>query len=397
MIEGPKWCGKTRTAMERSRSKLFMNDPDEFARNMKALETKPSSLLVGDVPRLLDEWQIAPLLWDAVRFEVDMRQEFGQFILTGSAVPPEGSTHHTGTGRISRMLMRPMSLFESGESTGAVSLARFFADEAEQCAQTELSIDDLAYLIVRGGWPASIGLNEADASDVAADYVDAVTKQDITRVDGVLRSPSKAQVLMRSLSRNVSTECSIMTISKDMAGDDETTSLPTVSAYIDALRKIFVVEDLPAWNPSIRSKTPIRSTPKRFFVDPSIAAASLRLGSASLMGDFLYFGQLFESLCLRDVRVYADAIDADVFHYRDKTGLEVDFVVVGRDGSWGAFEVKMGEMRSDEAADNLLKLKGRVDASKTGEPSFLGILTAGNHAYKRDDGVHVVPIGCLGP
>ena len=395
LIEGPKWCGKTRTAEEKAASTIYMQDPDLNASYMKAADTKPSILLNGNTPRLIDEWQMAPVLWDAVRFAVDQRGETGQFILTGSAVPQDDGTRHTGTGRISRMLMRPMSLFESLESNGAVSLQSLFdgADDIE-CFST-LTIEALAAALTRGGWPASIGQKESVALRRVQDYVDAVINIDVSRVDDVKKSPARLRSLMRSLARNVSTMASIATIRDDIAGTDETVSDKTISGYLNALRRIFVVEDLPAWNPAMRSKTALRTSPKRHFIDPSIATAVLRAGPDGLLSDFSTFGLLFESLCIRDLRVYAQAIDGEVFHYRDKSELEADAIVHLKDGRWGAVEVKMGAKEIEAAAESLKILRERINLDKMNEPSFLMVLTAGELGYRRKDGVYIVPIGCL--
>jgi predicted AAA+ superfamily ATPase len=400
LIEGPKWCGKTRTAEEKAASALYMQDPDQSASYLRAADIKPSLLLKGDTPRLIDEWQMAPVLWDAVRFAVDQRRETGQFILTGSAVPKDNQ--HTGTGRISRMLMRPMSLFESLESNGTVSLKSLFdGNTSEESGHSSLTIEELAFVLVRGGWPASVRQSasmeaaEATALRQVHDYVDAVINIDVSRVDGIEKSPVRIRALMRSLARNVSTTASITTIHRDIAANEKTISEKTISAYINALRRIFVIEDLPAWNPAMRSKTVLRTAPKRHFVDPSIAAAVLRADAESLLQDFNTFGLLFESLCVRDLRVYAQAIDGEVFHYRDKSGLEADAIVHLNDGRWGAVEVKMGTKEIEKAAENLKILRDKINLDKMKEPSLLMVLTATESGYQRDDGVYIVPIGCL--
>lgn len=397
LIEGPKWCGKTRTATQASKSQLYMQDPDKQVSYLKAADTKPSLLLNGDTPRLLDEWQTAPVLWDAVRFAVDRRGELGQFILTGSAVPVDNAVQHTGTGRISRMMMRPMSLYESGESNGSVSLKDLFDGGTDIEGFSNLTIEQIAFAITRGGWPASVGENEKVALRHAIDYVEAVINADVSRVDGVEKNPVRVRALLRSLSRNISTMATIKTIYDDIAmGDaDERISEKTISQYLNALDRIFVTENLPAWNPALRSKTAIRTSPKRQFSDPSIATAVMRLTPERLLEDFNYFGFLFESLCDRDLRVYAEAIDGQVFHYRDASGLESDAVICLNDGRWAAVEVKLGSKEIEEAAEHLLKLKDRVNTEKMREPSFLMILTGTEIAYRRDDGVYVVPIGCL--
>lgn len=398
LVEGPKWCGKTATATRASNSQLFMQDPDKSASYLMAADTKPSLLLQGDTPRLLDEWQSAPVLWDAVRFMVDQRGgKPGQFILTGSAVPQDDAVQHTGTGRISRLMMRPMSLFESLESNGMVSLKSLFEGKTNPEGFSELSIESIASAIVRGGWPASIGDEESIALRHAVDYVEAVINADVSRVDGVEKNPARVRALMRSYARNIATMATIRTIRDDIAIGDADTSVSekTISQYLTALDRIFVTENLPAWNPVLRSKTAIRTSVKRHFVDPSIATAVMRLTPSRLLDDFQYFGFLFKSICTRDLRVYAEAIDGQVFHYRDASGLESDTVVCLNDGRWAPIEVKLGTKEIEEASEHLLELKAKVDTKKMKEPSFLMILTGTEFAYRRDDGVLVVPIGCL--
>ncbi|MCD6342222.1 MAG: DUF4143 domain-containing protein, partial [Spirochaetaceae bacterium] len=304
---------------------------------------------------------------------------------------------HTGTGRISRIKMRPMSLYESQESSGSVSLQDLFQSSVEIAGTSSIEIEQLADILVRGGWPASIHMSSNIAEKNVRDYVDAVINQDISRVDFVEKSPEKVRTLMRSIARNVSTEAALTTLRNDLEGKDESISMPTISSYMNALERIFVIEDLPAWNPALRSKTPLRTTPKRHFVDPSIATAVMGISHKRLLEDFNTFGYLFESLCIRDLRVYADSLDGNVYHYRDKTGLESDAVLVLRDGSWAAVEVKMGADEFDSAAKNLKKFVNRINTEKMQEPSFLLILSATEHAYRRKDGVYVVPLGCLKP
>ncbi|MGE4567774.1 MAG: ATP-binding protein [Bacteroidales bacterium] len=395
LIEGAKWCGKTRTASHIAKSILFMQDPDNSASYQAMADTKPSLLLKGEVPRLIDEWQMAPVLWDAVRFEVDKRGDVGQYILTGSAVPADNITAHTGTGRISRMLMRPMSLFESNESNGTVSLGGLFSANHNIESISELSIERIAFALCRGGWPASVLTNEASALRMSRDYVEAVINHDVSRVDDVEKNPERVRLLLRSLARNIATLASIQTIKSDIEATDISISDKTISYYLNALRRIFVVEDLPAWLPSMRAKSAIRTSAKRHFVDPSIATAVLRTSPEGLLHDFTTFGFLFESLCTRDIRIYAQAIDGDVFHYRDKSGLEADLIVRLRDGRWGAIEVKLGNKQTEEAANNLLALHAKIDEEKMGQASFLMVITGGQYAYRRKDGVLVVPIGCL--
>lgn len=398
LIEGPKWCGKTWTARRASKSQLFMQDPDRAATYKQIADTKPSLLLEGETPRLLDEWQVAPVLWDAVRFTVDVRGGTGHFILTGSALPPEEETpDHSGAGRISRFKMRPMSLYESQESTGSVSLRALFDGVEDVYGQSSMSLEEITFALVRGGWPEAVTGPERSALKRSINYVETIIQTDISRVDNIKKDPIKVRDLMLSLARNTATMATIKTIQDDIArGDiDNTLSSPTIYGYLNALERIFVVEDLPAWSPSLRSKTAIRTTPKRHFIDPSIATAVMRLTPSRLLKDFAFFGFLFESLCVRDLRVYADGNDGQVFHYRDANGLEADAVVVLHDGRWGAVEVKLGAKQIDEAATHLLALKERVNTDKMLEPSFLMILTAGEFAYRREDGVFVVPLACL--
>lgn len=395
LIEGAKWCGKTSTASHAAKSILYMQDPDNAASYQAMADTKPSLLLKGATPRLIDEWQMAPVLWDAVRFEVDKTGGAGQFILTGSAVPADNLTAHTGTGRFSRILMRPMSLFESNESNGTVSLGELFDGNRAIEAMSELTIEKIAFALCRGGWPAIVRRNEASALRMSKDYVEAVINHDVSRVDDIEKNPERVRLLLRSLARNTSTLASIQTIKNDIEATDISISDKTISSYLNALRRIFVVEDLPAWLPSMRSKTAIRTSSKRHFVDPSIATAILRTNPDGLLNDFVTFGFLFESLCTRDIRVYAQALDGDVFHYRDKSGLESDLIVRLRDGRWAAIEVKLGNKQIDEAARNLLAIKSKIDEDKMGQASFLMVITGGQYAYCRNDGVLVVPIGCI--
>jgi len=397
LVEGPKWCGKTSTARQLSKSYLYMQDPDQRSNYMKTADNKPSFLLRGETPRLIDEWQIAPVLWDSVRHEVDMRGEMGQFILTGSTVPiMDENISHTGTGRIARIRMRTMSLIESGESNGEISLKELFSDTNDIEGYANLSIEELARCIVRGGWPSSVSTKIERYEKHVQDYHDAIVNIDISRVDGIEKNPQKVAALIKSLARNISTETSLETLRRDMAGsENETVSIPTLLSYLNALQRIFVMEDLEAWNPSIRSKTPLRTSPKRHFIDPSIACAALGINGEKLLSDFNSFGYLFESLCIRDLRIYGDYLDGKVYHYRDKTNLECDAIIVLRDGRWGAIEIKMGAKEFDIAAENLFKLKERINTGKMLEPSFLMILSATNIGYTRADGIHVVPIGCL--
>ena len=398
LIEGPKWCGKTTTALQKAKSVVYMQDPLDKEQNLALAELNPLQLLKGKTPRLIDEWQLAPKLWDAIRFDVDKRDEFNQFILTGSFVPADDmSNSHSGTGRITRMTMRPMSLFESKDSDGSVSLRSLFGSKNEISADSNISIEELAFLICRGGWPKAIGQSQRVALQQAFDYVDSIVNKDASRVDGIAKDPQRMKNLLHSYSRFIASDAKITTIRDDMVANDvDTLDYNTVYTYISALKKIFVVEDLPAWNPKLRSKTAIRTTATRHFTDPSIATASLGIGPQDLLDDLQTMGLFFENLCIRDLRVFAEALDGNVYHYRDKTDLECDAVIHLRNGSFGLVEVKLGGSAIDTAAGNLLKLQERLDTNRMKHPSFLMILTGTKYAYTRKDGVHVVPIGCLG-
>lgn len=399
LIEGAKWCGKTTTAEQIAKSILYMARPEDKEQNLTLADINPSLLLAGEVPRLIDEWQLAPKLWDAVRFEVDHRGEEGQFILTGSSVPASmGNVSHTGTGRFSWLTMRPMSLFESGESNGEVSLNNLFNNPQKISAINNLTLNDIAFLCCRGGWPRSVFMDNDIALEQAYDYYDAVVNSDISRVDGINRTPERVKNLMRSYARNIGTQASYETIKEDMIKNDANSlDSDTVYSYINALKKIFVVEESPAWNPNLRSKIATRTSETRYFVDPSIGVAALGIGPDDLINDLRTFGLMFEAMCIRDLRVYADANNGKVYHYRDSSGLECDAVIHLRNGSYGLIEIKLGgDKLIQEGAENLLKLRSKIDTEKMNNPSFMMILTAtGNYAYKREDGIFVVPIGCL--
>ncbi len=398
LIEGAKWCGKTTTAAQVAKSIVYMTNPKEREDNLRLADVDPSVLLQGDVPRLIDEWQIAPQLWDAVRFEVDQRDEFGQFILTGSSTPPKkAKIYHSGAGRIRKMTMRPMSLFESGESSGEISLKALFAGE-RQSGKSSLNIEDLAFLICRGGWPKALDVSEPVALQQARDYYNVVVETDISKVDEVQRSGIVAERLMRAYARILGTQATFESIAKDMSAE-ASISVNTVTSYVNALREIFVIADAQAWCPNLRSKAPARTSPTRYFVDPSVAAAALRLGPADLMNDLTTMGFLLENLCFRDLRVYADLLDGEVYHYRDKTDLECDAVMHLRNGSYGLMEIKLGgERLVEEGVKTLKKLEARLDTTRMKQPSFLAVLTGvGSYAYRRDDGVYVIPIGSLKP
>ncbi len=399
LIEGPKWCGKTTTAEQVAKSVLYMADPRSFQQNMMLADTNPDYLLKGATPRLIDEWQLAPKLWDAARFEVDHRKEMGQFIFTGSSVPADLSeVNHTGTGRFSWLKMRTMSLLESGESNGEISLKKLFDAPNAIYSKNDMSLEEIAYLICRGGWPVATYLKDKIALNQARDYFDAVIYSDISRVDNKKRDPEKAKRILQSYARNQGSQISIDTIVEDIRNNDTSITRATVNSYIEALKKIFVIEDLSAWNPNLRSKTPIRTMNTRYFIDPSIAAAALGFGPGDLMNDLRTFGLMFETMAIRDLRVYADAIDGNVYHYRDKNGLECDAVIHLRNGNYGLMEIKLGgEKLIEEGCKSLLKLASKIDTDKMKEPSFLMVLTAsGDIAYQRKDGIYVVPISTLG-
>ena len=398
LIEGPKWCGKTTTAEQIAKSVLYMDDSETKDQNVAMASVSPKRLLKGGTPRLIDEWQIAPKLWDAIRFEVDHRNELGQFVLTGSAVPPDTTEiTHSGTGRFTWLTMRPMTLFESGDSTGEVSLGALFSDPSvDGESKTELS--RLAFLICRGGWPQAVAMRDEIALEQAFDYFEGVVRSDINRADGIRKDPERVIRLMRSFARNQGSQIANTVIARDIGSNESgTLDEETVSLYIKALKRIFVIEDMTAWNPNLRSKTAIRTSDTRYFVDPSIAVAALGIGPEDLLNDLNTFGLMFEALCVRDLRVYADSLNGQVYHYRDKNGLECDAVVHLRNGAYGLIEIKLGgEKLIEEGAATLKELSNKIDTTKMKAPSFLMVLTgSGNYAYRRQDGVLVVPVTTL--
>lgn len=403
LITGPKWCGKTWTALNAANSVIYLQDPDKRGSYLKLAQTQPSYLLKGEKPRLIDEWQMAPVIWDAVRFEVDKTQEKGQFILTGSVVVPENKNldmedwrYHSGTGRISRMKMRPMSLFESGESNGQISLSVLFGGESEINSYGDLTIEDYAFCICRGGWPASIDMeNKSDALSVARDYIESVCEFEIDELDTSRRDPERMRNILRSLSRNISTLTTDKTIMEDVRANDVSLTNKTLENYLKVLRDLYIIEDIKAWQPSLRSKTGIRTADKRQFVDPSIATGLFRLDPESLMEDFNYYGFLFESLCCRDLRIYSESMGGVLKHYHDHSGLESDLIICLPDGRWAPVEVKLGSREIEKGAENLKKLVYKIDTEKCKEPSFMMIVTGGEVAYKREDGIYVVPLSCL--
>lgn len=403
LMEGPKWCGKTTTCEQQARSVLYMSDPERKNQYLQLVDINIKKLLAGATPRLIDEWQVAPKLWDAIRYDVDHRNGDGFYMLTGSSVPPKaksGEMVHSGTGRIARLVMRPMSLYESGESNGEVSLSDLFEHKADNLySENNLDLPKIAYLICRGGWPKATLQSEDIALDRAFEYVDAVANVDVMQVDGVQRQPERVKRLMRSYARQQGAQTPLTVIKDDMSVNDNTTlNEDTVGDYISALQKIFVIEDMPAWNPNLRSKTAIRTSDTRYYIDPSIATASLGLGPQDLVNDLETMGLFFETLCVRDLRVYADAIGGNVYHYRDKSGLECDAVIHLRNGKYGLVEIKLGgDSLVESGAKTLKTLADKIDTTKMNAPSFLMVLTAvGDFAYQRkDDGIFVVPIGCL--
>ncbi|MGI6312804.1 MAG: ATP-binding protein [Candidatus Cryptobacteroides sp.] len=404
LIEGTKWCGKTTTAEQQAASIVYMNDPEHTDTYQQLAQTAPKLLLRGDTPRLIDEWQDAPELWDAARFEIDHRKEkTGQFIFTGSTVIPDEKREkmkHSGTGRVAWFKMRPMSLWESGESNGHLSLADLFADKARSCETNVLDINNLAWLICRGGWPASLSMSKKGALKQSINYVDAVASRDISEVDGVKRDKDFTLRLLRSYARFQGTQAPITSIYEDLKSNSESSmNENTISSYLMALRKLFVIEDMPAWNPNLRSKTAIRTSDTRYFVDPSIATASIGAGPEDLILDLNTMGLFFETMCVRDLRVYADALDGQLYHFREKNGLECDAVIHLRNGNYGLIEIKIGgEKLINEGAESLTSLAGKINTDKMKYPSFMMVLTGiGTYAYKRKDDIWVVPIGCLKP
>lgn len=399
IIEGPKWCGKTTTAMQVAGSVLRVDEPSKRDVNIQMSEIAPERLLQGKIPRLVDEWQIAPRLWDAIRYEVDLRGDEGQFILTGSAVPADSKEiTHSGTGRFTWLTMRPMSLYESEESSGEVSLEELFCTPKQLVGINSLNLDKLAFEICRGGWPRAIGMSEKAALSQATDYYDAVVKSDVNRADGVNKNPERVKRLMKSLARNQGAQVASTVLRGDIqANDTDELNEDTIASYINALKKIFVVEDMPAWNPNLRSKTAIRTTDTRYYVDPSIATAALGIGPKDLLNDLNTLGLLFETMCVRDLRVYAGYLDGEVLHYKDKSGLECDTVIHLRNGKYGLAEIKLGGQKAiEEGVTNLKTLADKLDTTKMPQPSFMMIVVGiGEFAYRREDGIYIVPIGCL--
>lgn len=403
LVQGTKWCGKTTTSVHHAGSVLYMDDPTQKEQNLSLAQTNIKRLLEGDTPRVIDEWELAPQLWDAARFEIDHRQvHVGQFIFTGSAVPKERDKKrifHSGAGRFDWITMRTMSLWESGDSSGDVSLQALF-DGAMPDGAATIDLDRLAYLTCRGGWPGALSLSERAALRVPLAYLKAVLNSDISKVDDVRRDANTMLRIIRSLARNQGEQIPYTTIRADIINNENTTiSTDTVEDYVMVLRKIFLEEDMRAWNPNLRSKTAIRTSDTRYFVDPSIATSALGIGPKDLLNNLIDFGFFFETLAIRDLRVYADALGGEVFHFRDRHGLECDAVLHRRDGSYGLIEIKLGGADNIEKGASTLKtLSDKIDTDKMNAPSFMMVLTGiGQYAYRRSDGVYVVPIGCLKP
>lgn len=395
LIEGCKWCGKSTTGAHHAKSMIEFQNPDRRLEFENIKNTKPSLFLIGEKPRMFDEWQMYPVIWDSIRTDVDHSRLKGQYILTGSARPSEGEVMHTGTGRISRITMRPMSLFESGESTGEVSFLDILNGK-DINGMSRLTIEDIADIIVRGGWPASIETTSNIKYRYAKEYVKSIIHEDIKTIDGIERNPEKMMSVLRSLARNISTQVSNSTISFDVKNNfDEDISRPTLIDYLNTLEKLFVIEDVNATNLNFRSKYALRTKPKKYFVDPSIATAVLGMSVNDLINDLNTFGFIFESLCIRDLKIYIQKLGGNVSFYRDEKDFEVDAIIRTDDGKWGAVEIKLGAGYIDEACENLLKFKDRVDIEKSGEPAFLMVLTGTNYSYKRPDGIYVVSIGTL--
>lgn len=395
LINGPKWCGKTTTAKRYSKSDINMQNPAQKNNYLNIAKINPILLLEGEKPRLIDEWQVAPEIWDAIRNDVDDKQQQGLYILTGSSKVDESRIGHSGVGRISRVLMRTMSLYESQDSNGEISLEDIFDSDRSISSKSPLNIKDIALLIIRGGWPSSIGKDIKIASKQISGYIQSIIKTEIKTIDGVERDEAKTLAVMKSLARHTATQANDAKIIADVETNHYSIHRNTLSGYLNALRELYIIEDLPAWSPKLRSKTTIRTSNTRHFIDPAFAAALLNANSEDLLRDFETFGLLFESLVIRDLRIYADYIGGKIYHYRDKTGLEADAIIHLNDGRWGAIEIKLGSHEIEKAAQNLKKLKDRVDSSDNNGPSFLMVITGTEYAYKREDGIYVVPLGCL--
>ncbi len=395
LIAGPKACGKTTTAEKHAKSVLKMQDPDEKENNINLAKLKPSLLLKGDNPRLIDEWQMAPELWDAVRHEVDKKDDEGLFILTGSTSVNENKIFHSGIGRIARMEMKPLSLYETGQSNGEVSIYDLFEGETDVSSISKLSIENISNLVIKGGWPKNVLKSTSVAMKFANEYCKLIAESEISTVDGVKRDRNKAMIVLRSLARNTGSMATLKTILEDVNAHYPDFSRNTLSEYIGALKNLYIVDDVESWSPKLRSKTEIRKANKRYLVDPSLAASLLYASPEKLLKDINTFGFIFESMVIRDLKIYTDSIDGKVFHYHDRSGLEADAILYLNDGRYGLVEIKLGHNEIEKAADSLKQLRDKIDTMKLGEPSFLMVITGTKYAYRREDGVLVVPIGCL--
>ena len=401
LIKGPKWCGKSTTAERFSKSFVYMQDRKERDQNIALAKNAPDLFLKGNTPRLIDEWQIIPFIWDDIRYEVDRRDAFGQFILTGSATPlsneDQKMKQHSGVGRITTLIMRPMSLYESLDSNGAISLESLFKKDKIAPSISNVSLEDYTFLACRGGWPKSIGQNEKVAMEISINYYNGLVESDINTVDGASRDTNKVKAFLRSYARNISSECSIETIVSDIKENTNMdVSDETARSYIKALEKLYVIEDIEAWSPNLRSKTTIRTSPTRHFIDPSIACRALGAYKEDLIGDLKTFGLIFEDMAVRDLKIYADKINGEIYHYRDKSGVEVDAIIHLDNGKWGAVEIKLCDSdRIEEGVKNLLKFADLIDENKMKKPEFLMVITATKYAYQREDGVWIVPLACL--
>lgn len=394
VIEGPKACGKTETARRIAASEVLL-DVDANARQAAAID--PALILEGEVPRLIDEWQLEPIIWNHIRRAVDDRGRPGQFILTGSAVPADDITRHTGAGRLTRLRLRPMTLYETGRSNGAASIGGILSGEFQNCPDPGLGVADIAECAATGGWPAHHRLTTKQSILAVRDYLAEIVRADINRLNRGRRDAAKVMRVLRSLARNVATPAALRAIAVDAGGADGALEDETVRGYLDALTQLMIIEDQPPWGPHLRSKSILRSASKRHFVDPSLAVAALRVTPDRLLKDLNLFGLVFESMVIRDLRVYAQGQDAGVLHYRDNTGLEVDAIVETGDGRWAAFEIKLGPGLIEAGAANLLKFIDRVDTRKCGSPVLLGVIVGTGYGYMRKDGVAVIPVGALGP
>jgi predicted AAA+ superfamily ATPase len=398
LIEGPKWCGKTTSAKQIAKSMIEMDEPKNRLSHLNFAKIAPEILLDGEVPRLIDEWQVAPVLWDAVRHEVDRRSTMGQFILTGSSTPiNRDEIIHSGAGRITTLKMRPMSLFESGDSDGSISLKTIFEGKPIVPQKNSMTIQRLSFLLCRGGWPLSLNLEERASLQQAKNYYKAVTESDISRVDGVARDSNKVKALMKSIARNIASQASIPTLLDDLKHGDSRMSDVTVASYLSALKTIHVIDDLEAWNPNLRSKSAIRTSPTRHFVDPSIATAALGISPSDLLFDFHTMGLVFESMCIRDLRVYADALEGHVLHYRDSSNLECDAIIHLDNGDWGAVEIKLAEHLVETGVKTLHEIANKIDKDTMKKPSFLMVLTGDGYSYQREDGIYVISVASLRP